>query len=151
MLLGLYCFAFSHLQGRTKLLSVELGEEIAALLSSTGDEEKPRVVLRFGHAETVMPLFVFFGLFRDSSPLLHTASPSERGARQWNTSKICPFQANIAFYVASCAGKQSVVVQVNERTVETIELEAMLRKLELASRNRSCTVDKSIHGSMFGC
>lgn len=135
---------------RTKLLSVEIGDEIERLFTKS-DEQEARAVLRFGHAETVMPLFVFFDLFKDSKPLLHSSPQSEWSQRRWNTSKICPFQANIAFFLAECNGVESVVIQVNEETVSTSTLDGFLKKLREASRDRTCEVDKSIHGTMFGC
>jgi hypothetical protein len=133
----------------TKLLSVEIGQEIKHVFQSTASEL--RAVLRFGHAETVMPLFVFFNLFKDPKPLLHSTPESEWSKRQWNTSKICPFQANIAFFLADCAGVESVVIQVNEQTVSTVELSHFLTNLNLAMEDKTCETDKSIHGTIFGC
>lgn len=137
------------MKNRTKLLSVEMGDEIMSFLSS--EEGDPRAVLRFGHAETVMPLFVFFGLFRDTMPLLHSTPEKEWKVRKWNTSRICPFQANIAFFVAECAGKESIVIQVNEQTVSIIAKDDFTNQLRIAKKDRTCEVDKSIHGTIFGC
>lgn len=107
-------------------LSRALGREMAAFLTTPS---KKRALLRFAHAETVMPLLVFLGLFRDASPLLASDAEGVWRHRQWSTTLVCPFQANVAVYVAQCGrGERQAIVQVNERTALREDLSAFARR-----------------------
>ena len=70
-------------------------------------------MLRFAHAETVMPFFVILGLYKDVFVLRHDTPRQTRESRMWKTSDICPFQANIALYRTLCNGTESIVIQVS--------------------------------------
>ncbi len=135
---------------QTRLLSVAMGDEMRSFFS-VNRTSGAKMLLRFAHAETVLPLFVFLGLFRDEKPLLASAPEAVWKARQWNTNRICPFEANVAVFRTSCDGKDSIVVQVNEKTVRQSTSEAFLRQLQEASTDRSCAKPASTLAGWFGC
>lgn len=55
----------------------------------------------FGHAETLGPLYSALGLFNDSKPLRHDNYKEMRN-REYKTSLILPFSANIAIVLYKC-------------------------------------------------
>ncbi|KAF8976462.1 PHOsphatase [Entomortierella lignicola] len=59
-----------------------------------------RGIFKFGHAETIMFLSSFLGLYdRNGIPLRGDMTPEQYAQREFRTSKITPFSANIAFEV----------------------------------------------------
>ena len=133
----------------THLLPVAMADEMHSFFF--GAQPRPRALLRFAHAETVMPLFVFLGLFRDAQPF--TAATPERVWRQrrWNTSRICPFEANVALHRTVCSGADTVVIQVNERTVERLPLAAFEELLQRGRADRTCAAPRPALAGWFGC
>ena len=104
--------------------------------------------LRFAHAETIMPLFVKLGLYRDIKPLQNSV---RNETRLWKTSEISPFEANVAFYEASClGGNKSIVLQVNEKTVgKFATIDVFLNSLDLSNNCRFLSVVDSSRWSSF--
>ena len=58
-------------------------------------------VFQFGHSETVVQVFTALGLFRDQQRLLATNMGNMRD-REFRTSKISPYSANIVFVLYAC-------------------------------------------------
>lgn len=58
-------------------------------------------VLRFGHAETLAPLYAGLGLFNDTEKLLRSNFKNHIN-RKFQAGKILPFSANIAFALFEC-------------------------------------------------
>ena len=55
-----------------------------------------KLVLRFGHAENIFPLFTWFGLFKDEQKLM--ASNFELNLqRKFKSAILSPFSSNVAF------------------------------------------------------
>ncbi len=52
--------------------------------------------LRFAHAETILPFLSILGLYKDPIKLHWDTSTFHREHRQWKTSKLSPFSANVA-------------------------------------------------------
>lgn len=96
-------------------------------------------IIRFAHAETIAPILVFLGLFRDNFPLRNDTSRSLWISRQWQSSNILPFQTNIAFYETECNGEDSIVTYFNERIIS----------LKLSSSTISSTSQNYISSSEF--
>merc|ERR1711879_470758 len=69
---------------------------------------------RFAHAETIMPLVSILGLYKDSTPLMADWTEEQQENRQWKTSIISPFAANVQFILYECSGDFMVKVLVNE-------------------------------------
>jgi len=61
------------------------------------NEKKKTIVLRFGHAETTIPLVTFLGLFRDEMNLSSSNFNFLKMNRKWQTAEIAPFSANVVF------------------------------------------------------
>lgn len=57
---------------------------------------------RFAHAETIQPLIAILGLYKDSSPLMANWNETQIANRQWKTSAISPFAANVQFILYDC-------------------------------------------------
>jgi hypothetical protein len=133
----------------THLLPVAMADEIDSFFF--GSAPRPRALLRFGHAETVMPMLVFLGLFQDSQPLTASTPESVWRLRKWNTSRICPFQANVGIFRARCAGTDSIVVQVNERTEARMSLASFKQLLARGRANRTCAAPRTTLAGWFGC
>jgi hypothetical protein len=81
---------------------------------------------RFGHAESIFPLVVTLGLFKE----------------KWHAAEIAPFQANVAVYV--CLDQQTVILQVNERTVQQLSKTEFLQQIK-----RHIAVDPCPRDSTF--
>lgn len=76
--------------------------DIVRFLQDAAGAESPRdrvfARLLFGHAENVMPLVSYLGLYRDETPLGAKASRE----RKWRSSVVTPFSANLAFVLDEC-------------------------------------------------
>lgn len=62
----------------------------------------PRAQLRFGHAETVMPLLAILGLYKDAEKLTSKWSEADINTRKWRTSNISSLATNVAFVLYMC-------------------------------------------------
>jgi len=75
-------------------------------------------LLRFGHAENIIPLVTALGLFKDDEPL--KASNFEKSHnRNFKSSLLSPFSSNVAFILNKCNTDNSFKVSlfVNELPV----------------------------------
>lgn len=70
---------------------------------------------KFGHAETIMPLFGLLNLF-NSTGLLNITSFNQ--PRSWRGSSIVPMAANIHFEVYKCEDDYKIKIVVNEEDVK---------------------------------
>lgn len=81
------------------------------------------VLLRFGHAENMIPMIAALNLFRDDDHLL--AENFEKNLnRKFRTGNFSPFSANLAFVLHKCGEKEDdykVHVLVNELPVDVID------------------------------
>lgn len=79
-------------------------------------------ILKFAHAETLIPAITALRLFDDGDNLRGRLNasmpPSQRNKREWVVSKIAPFAANIWFELYECDGEPFVRVLHNERVVK---------------------------------
>ena len=78
----------------------------------------PKAKLRFAHAETVMPFAALLGLQASDSPLTADMSAEQRANREFWTSRISPFAANIALILSECGGEYVVDLWVNHQPVD---------------------------------
>lgn len=67
-----------------------------------GDIIVPRAQLRFGHAETVMPLLAILGLYKDNEKLTSKWNDADIIKRKWRTSNISSLATNVAFVLYMC-------------------------------------------------
>ncbi|EFA83154.1 ABC transporter C family protein [Heterostelium album PN500] len=59
-------------------------------------------VLRFGHAETIIPFISLLGLYKDPYPLLANLTQEQINNRTWRSSVISPYAANVALLLYQC-------------------------------------------------
>ncbi|XP_062927691.1 multiple inositol polyphosphate phosphatase 1-like isoform X1 [Mobula hypostoma] len=64
-------------------------------------------VLRFGHAETLLPVLTLMGYFKDERPLL-ADNFEEQKNRKFRSGQISPFAANLIFVLYQCNESQSI-------------------------------------------
>jgi multiple inositol-polyphosphate phosphatase / 2,3-bisphosphoglycerate 3-phosphatase len=114
----------------TKGWGTKLSYEIACPLLKTifdglqnswtakGDDLQPAAVMRFAHAETILPFTALLGVYRDATPLLASWTQEQRQSRQWRTSVISPFAGNYAFVLLNCSGRAMVELRHNEVPLE---------------------------------
>jgi len=74
-----------------------------------------KAYLRFAHAETMIPFVSLLGLFSDATPITEDSTPDEIENRNFRTSIISPFAANVLFSLYQCAaGEFKVKLLHNE-------------------------------------
>lgn len=78
----------------------------------------PPVDITFGHGDTILPLYAAFGLFKDDHAFTADNFVVNKN-RQFRTSKIVSFSANIAIALYKCGGNGNHVVKmfVNEEQI----------------------------------
>jgi len=77
------------------------------------DDFPVRANLRFGHAETILPLSALLGLFRkDGEVLAANMTNEEIDARTWRFSATSPLASNIAFAQYRCDGQDETQVEL---------------------------------------
>ncbi|EGC30892.1 hypothetical protein DICPUDRAFT_7448, partial [Dictyostelium purpureum] len=64
---------------------------------------EPINILRFGHAETVIPFLALLGLYKDSEPLFANATKEQIENRLFRTSVVSPYASNIGMFLFDCA------------------------------------------------
>ncbi|KAI8968375.1 histidine phosphatase superfamily [Mycotypha africana] len=93
----------------------------AAVHGSTTGKKFPRLDLKFGHDETLLPLRTFFGLQKDDYKLAWNLSQHEIDNRKFKLSKFSFFANNLAFQVLSSKNKTNtqkyVRVLDNEKAI----------------------------------
>ncbi|KAK7507403.1 hypothetical protein BaRGS_00001338 [Batillaria attramentaria] len=81
-----------------------MDDAIDALESMDGSDEDDGYIIgqfAFGHAETLGPLYTSFGLFNDTEPL-RADNFQKQEQRQFRTSHILPFGANLQLILYEC-------------------------------------------------
>lgn len=106
----------------------------------------------FAHAETILPFISLLGLFKDNKPLQWNNSLQQIENRQWRTSKISPFAANIAFLLYNCSGHFRVKLMHNEQEYEfpnCNEIYCPYEKLKFLYQNflKDCNFNQICHDS----
>ena len=79
---------------------------ISGLLSNlVGRRSSPRVLLRFGHAETMIPLVTALGLYAesDAQPLRADNYATKKETRNFRSGSFAPFAANLAVVLHKCS------------------------------------------------
>lgn len=76
----------------------------------------PQIILRFSHSGFLLKLFARLGLYNDSDPL-RADNHASHTDRQWQTSLIDPFSANLALVLWSCPNDHQVSAFVNEHEI----------------------------------
>ena len=76
-------------------MSHDLLEDLLDCLTSSDSPRK--ACLRFGHAETVIPIIVALGMFKDIQDLSLASRPRlpQFHDRMWRSGRVCPFATNI--------------------------------------------------------
>ncbi|XP_078494613.1 multiple inositol polyphosphate phosphatase 1-like [Ciona intestinalis] len=77
-----------------------------------GGSTNGSVVLRFGHAETLIPLLCLLGLYKDDVPLTARSFSLHRNARKFRTGTFSPFAGNIALVLYSSHRSENVLVSI---------------------------------------
>lgn len=99
-----------------------------------GDSVLPNAQLRFGHAETVMPLLALLGLYKDDEKLDHGWAEASIVDRKWRTSYISSLATNVAFVLYMC---EDNVTSVRKPFVELLHDENIVY-LPQCSNKRLC-------------
>jgi len=82
-----------------------------------GTDKVTKAFLRFGHAETILPLLARLGLYKDDFPLRWDTDLSILSKRKWRTSQIASFSSNVVFLLYNCSNEYRVEIQHNEGQV----------------------------------
>jgi multiple inositol-polyphosphate phosphatase/2,3-bisphosphoglycerate 3-phosphatase len=93
-------------------LLVDFFNTMDSIVKKTPALEKAK--LRFAHAETLMPFVSILGLFNDQEPLHWNSTDLQRETRQWRSSVISPFTANVIFLLYNCTDGFRVKLLHNE-------------------------------------
>ncbi|RMZ98483.1 multiple inositol polyphosphate phosphatase 1 isoform X1 [Brachionus plicatilis] len=91
-------------------------------LSLKNDSKKKKVLLRFGHAENIIPLLSVLNLFRDPYQLTHDKF-SQVKDRYFKTAVMSPFASNLAFVLHKCNNTIEpfrIKILVNEMPLEML-------------------------------
>ena len=83
-------------------------------------------VFQFGHSETVVQVFTALGLFKDQERLLATNMVKMRN-RNFRTSKISPYSANIVFVLYACEDLRHVH-DTDDRNITTYVLKILVNE-----------------------
>lgn len=78
------------------------------------DTSSTKVVLKFGHAETIVPLILALNLFKDGFQLKADTPIEMIQNRKWIISEIAPFSANLLIEVRELNLKKRVSFFMNE-------------------------------------
>jgi multiple inositol-polyphosphate phosphatase/2,3-bisphosphoglycerate 3-phosphatase len=99
-------------------ISCPLVSEIISLFDKKINGTEPtNAYLRFGHAETLLPLIARLGLFKDPFSLKWNTSQKNFSQRKWRNSQMSSFSSNIAFVLYKCESDYKVEVLHNEKQI----------------------------------
>jgi len=82
-----------------------------------GTDKFTKAFLRFGHAETILPLLSILGLYKDDFPLKWDTKFDILRTRKWRMSEISSFSSNVVFILHNCSTGYLVETQHNEGQV----------------------------------
>ena len=102
---------------------------IHSFMTASNVEEEQRIhgVFYFSHSGAVLKYMAFLGLYEDVEPLRSDNFDSMKDSRQWRTSNIGPFAANVVFVLFDCRTEEAsdyhedfteVQLYVNERLMK---------------------------------
>ncbi|XP_067908618.1 multiple inositol polyphosphate phosphatase 1b isoform X2 [Heterodontus francisci] len=95
------------------LSSYKLFQDIFQYMDQTIEENERNqsishtVVLRFGHAETLLPVLTLMGYFKDEYPLLANNFEEQKN-RKFKSGRISPFAANLILVLYQCNKAQGL-------------------------------------------
>ncbi|KAK3824234.1 MAG: histidine phosphatase superfamily [Linnemannia elongata] len=99
------------------------GDKNSGALGSDDDDGEPgvyRALLKFGHSETILFFSSFLGLYNQKGVLLTSDLTFEQYAeREFRTSKVSPFAANMAFEVFRPIAETSPSIRKSRRRLDT--------------------------------
>ncbi|KAK7507450.1 hypothetical protein BaRGS_00001385 [Batillaria attramentaria] len=72
------------------------------LMISAQAKIRVKMQFAFGHVETSKPFYIAFGLFNDTEPLTKCRQFQKQEQRQFRTSHILPFGANLQLILYEC-------------------------------------------------
>ncbi|KAM9955958.1 hypothetical protein ACTFIW_002166 [Dictyostelium discoideum] len=87
--------------------------------NNDNDKVEPTSILRFGHAETIIPFISLLGLYKDEQKLFANSSTEQIENRKFRTSVVSPYASNIAMFLFDCGSSDGfkILVQHNELPV----------------------------------
>ncbi|KYQ96649.1 multiple inositol polyphosphate phosphatase [Tieghemostelium lacteum] len=87
--------------------------------SSSIVQTPPRTILRFAHAETVIPFLTLLGLYNDTFTLMANSTAEQIANRKFRTSIISPYASNIGFFLLDC-GEEGFKIKIehNELAIQ---------------------------------
>ncbi|KAJ3240597.1 PHOsphatase [Chytriomyces hyalinus] len=88
-------------------LLTTLDKNIAAMISNP--DTAPKATFKFAHAETIAPLIVGLGLFRNDAPLSPNMTAGEIQSRTFRSARFSPFAANVMFELLDCGSSEKAV------------------------------------------
>ncbi|XP_078079711.1 multiple inositol polyphosphate phosphatase 1b isoform X2 [Mustelus asterias] len=95
------------------LSSYKLFQDLFQYMDQTIEESERNqsishtAVLRFGHAETLLPVLTLMGYFKDDRPLLANNFEEQKN-RKFRSGRISPFAANLVLVLYQCSGARSL-------------------------------------------
>ncbi|XP_048407028.1 multiple inositol polyphosphate phosphatase 1b isoform X1 [Stegostoma tigrinum] len=95
------------------LSSYKLFQDLFQYMDQTIEESERNqsishtAVVRFGHAETLLPVLTLMGYFKDDNPLLANNFEAQKG-RKFRSGWISPFAANLVLVLYSCSGARGL-------------------------------------------
>eukprot|EP00128_Syssomonas_multiformis_P013404 Colp12_sorted_trinity150504_noHs@9509 len=96
-------------------MSCPLLADIAGSLKGRVDGSEPlRAVLRFAHAETLLPLVALLGLYEENVTLTADNYNEAIHQRVFRSREIAPFSANLAFALYNCTASSAESVEAHK-------------------------------------
>ncbi|KAL8592670.1 hypothetical protein ACOMHN_037610 [Nucella lapillus] len=138
-----------------------MDDAIDALETMDGSDDDEGYIIgqfAFGHAETLGPLYTALGLFNDSQPL-RADNFQQVGERQFRTSLILPFGANLQFVLYECEPEEQYLKPEEEVSEHIPEYYLKLLVNEKVHKFPGCeqemcpytTVREKLKGQVDGC
>ncbi|VVC26256.1 Hypothetical protein CINCED_3A024650 [Cinara cedri] len=84
----------------------------------TRGETGPNGIFYFGHTPNILSMAAMLGIGKDDTPLLSTNYENMK-SRQWKTSYIDPYAANIIAVFFKCKNKYKVMFSLNENVLKS--------------------------------
>lgn len=100
--------------------------------------------VRLTHAETIIPLMGFLGLFKDPFPVNSKCSDDDLQKRLFRTSSFSPFMGNVIFELLNCGNDHVVNLRINEVPHEIPDCSpcTLARFMELYAAKANCDFDE---------
>eukprot|EP00659_Diplonema_papillatum_P015921 gene15921-24351_t len=114
---------------RSHEIACPLANEVLGTLfdkTRPGAEIPARASFFFAHAETVLPLLAFFGLYSTGPPLTHDMPPSAMGSRVFRSSRLSTMAVNLRFVLHNCTSTTNPAASPQYK-VELLHSERQIR------------------------